>query len=86
MWNDAHNVLITCTPRCAGGRVVFVNAELHMLANDASPDFNYTGNDGQPAYQRWAVCRHYSLPCYREYSVLMRSVFDEVSQVSACTF
>ena len=42
----------SCLCHVAGGRVVCVNAELHMLATEATADFTYTGKDGQPAYQR----------------------------------
>ena len=43
-----------CTGYAAGGRVVFVNAELHTLAEDATPDFVFkTGvNAGTPPYCR----------------------------------
>ena len=38
----------------AGGRVVFVNAELHTLATDASPDFVYSSSsDVQPYARYW---------------------------------
>ena len=38
----------------AGGRIVYVNAELHTLAKDASPDFKYS-DAGTQAYCRSAV-------------------------------
>ena len=36
----------------AGGRVVFVNAELHTLATEASPDFVYSGSSDVQPYAR----------------------------------
>ncbi len=48
---SSHN---RCMGYAAGGRVVFVNAELHTLAEDATPDFVFkTGFDaGTPPYCR----------------------------------
>ena len=37
---------------------MFVNAELHTLATDATPDFTYTGTGNNaitPAYARWVT-------------------------------
>ena len=39
----------------AGARIVYVNAELHTLAKDASPDYTYS-NAGAEAYCRQAIC------------------------------
>ena len=36
----------------AGGRVVIVNAELHTLADDATPDYMYKGK-GDAGYDRY---------------------------------
>ena len=36
----------------AGGRVVFVNAELHTLATEASPDFVYSSSSDVQPYAR----------------------------------
>ena len=50
--------ILGCAP--AGGRVVFVNAELHTLASDATPDFIWK-KDGLPAYCRYH--QHDALCC-----------------------
>ena len=40
----------------AGGRIVYVNAELHTLAKDASPGYTYS-DAGSEAYCRYAIGR-----------------------------
>ena len=49
-----------------GGRIVYVNAELHTLVKDASPDYTYS-DSGNEAYCRHALLSNLLMSMLQDY-------------------